>query len=219
MSARPVLGLMAKAPRPGFAKTRLIPALGAAGAAALAEAFIADTAARLRGTGVDVVVLATPPEAVEELSALSGFPAIPQHDGDLGARISGAFADLFARGHAPVLLVGTDSPTQPQVHVTTALTLCAAGPEALVLGPAEDGGYWCVGLSRPQPGLFEGIAWGTASTLAETEARAARLGVPVVLGPRWHDVDEPADLVHLRRELAEDHALAPCTRAVLGLAP
>lgn len=219
MPARPVVGVMAKAPRPGFAKTRLIPALGAAGAAALAEAFIADTAARLRGTGVDVVVLATPPEAVEVLSALSSFPAIPQHDGDLGARMSGAFADLFARGHAPVLLIGSDSPTQPQVHVTTALTLCAAHPDAVVLGPAEDGGYWCVGLSRPQPGLFEAIAWGTASVMAETEARAARLGVPVVFGPRWHDVDEPADLARLRRELAEDHALAPRTRAVLGLAP
>ena len=219
MSARPVIGLMAKAPRPGFAKTRLIPALGTAGAAALAEAFIADTAVLLRGTGVDVVVLATPPEAAAVLSALSGFPAIAQRDGDLGARISGAFADLAARGHAPVLLMGTDSPTQPQAHVTTALSLCAAHPDALVLGPAEDGGYWCVGLSRPQPGLFAGIAWGTGSVLAETKARAARRGVPVVLGPRWHDVDEPADLLRLRLELAGDPALAPRTRAVLGLVP
>jgi rSAM/selenodomain-associated transferase 1 len=210
---------MAKAPRPGFAKTRLIPALGAAGAAALAEAFIADTAALLRRAGVDAVVIATPPEAVDLLSALTGFPAIPQREGDLGARMSGAFADLFARGHAPVLLVGTDSPTQPPAHVTAALALCVADPEALVLGPAEDGGYWCVGLSRPVPGVFDGIAWGTGSVLGETRARAARLGVPVVLGPRWHDVDEQGDLERLRRELADDPPLAPHTRAVLGRAP
>lgn len=218
MPAGPVIGLMAKAPRPGFAKTRLIPALGAAGAAALAEAFIADSAALLRGIGVDAVVLATPVEAVEELSVLAGFPAIPQREGDLGARMSGAFADLFARGHAPVLLIGTDSPTQPPAHVTQVLALCAAHPGTLVLGPAEDGGYWCVGLSRPRPGVFEGIAWGTDSVLAATRARAAELGVPVLLGPRWHDVDEPADLARLRRELAGDPTLAPHTRVALGLA-
>lgn len=219
MLARPVVGLMAKAPRPGFAKTRLIPALGAAGAAALAEAFIADTAALLRRAGVDAVVVATPPEAVDLLSALSGFPAIAQREGDLGARMSGAFADLFARGHAPVLLVGTDSPTQPPGHVAEAIALCVAHAEAVVLGPAEDGGYWCVGLSRPVPGVFDGIAWGTGSVLAETRAQAARLGVPVVLGPRWHDVDEPGDLACLRRELADDPALAPHTWAVLGRVP
>lgn len=219
MPVRPVIGLMAKEPRPGFAKTRLVPALGAAGAAALAEAFIADTAALLRTIAVDVVVLAAPPEAVEVLSALAGFPAIPQHAGDLGARMAGAFADLAARGHAPVLLIGTDSPTQPQAHLTTALSLCAAHPDAVVLGPAEDGGYWCVGLSRPQPGLFEAVAWGTGAVLAQTQAQAERLGVPIVLGPRWHDVDEPADLARLRRELAADTALAPRSRAVLGLAP
>jgi len=216
MRTRPVVGLMAKAPRPGLVKTRLIPALGAVGAAALAEAFILDTAALLRRAGVDAVVITTPPEAVELLSALTGLPTIAQREGDLGARMSGAFADLFARGHAPVLLIGTDSPTQPPAHVTEALALCAAHPETLVLGPAEDGGYWCVGLSRAVPGLFEGIAWGTDSVLAATCARATRLGVPVVLGPRWHDVDEPADLARLRRELTEDRALAPHTRAALG---
>lgn len=206
---------MAKAPRPGFAKTRLIPALGAAGAAALAEAFIADTAARLRRAGVDAVVIATPPEAVELMSALTGFAAIAQREGDLGARMTGAFADLFARGHAPVLLIGSDSPTQPPAHVTAALALCAAHPQALVVGPAEDGGYWCVGLSRPAPRLFEDIAWGTGAVLAETAGRAAEVGIPVVHAPRWHDVDEPADLARLRHELAADPALAPRTRAVL----
>lgn len=219
MAARAVVGLMAKAPRPGFAKTRLIAALGAAGAAALAEAFIGDTAALLRRAGVDAVVIATPPGAVDLLSALTGFPAIAQREGDLGARMSSAFGDLFARDHAPVLLVGTDSPTQPPGHVAEAIALCVAHPEALVLGPAEDGGYWCVGLSRPVPGVFDGIAWGTGSVLAETRAQAARRGVPVVLGPRWHDVDEPGDLARLRRELADDPALAPHTRAVLGRVP
>ncbi len=216
MVSQPIIGVMAKAPRPGFAKTRLIPALGAAGAAALAEAFIADTADLVRRSGIDAVLIATPSDAVDELSALAGLTAIPQREGDLGARMAGAFADLFARGHAPALLIGTDSPTLPIEHLSAALCLCGADAHAVVLGPAEDGGFWCVGLSRPQPGLFEGIAWGTPVVLAETRARAERLGVPVVLGPRWHDFDGPADLLRLHQELSEGALTLPRTRGALG---
>jgi rSAM/selenodomain-associated transferase 1 len=215
MSAGPVIGLMVKAPRPGLAKTRLIPALGAAGAAALARAFVIDTAARAREAGVAAVVLATPADAVEDLAVLTGLPALAQREGDLGARISGAFADLFATGAAAVLLIGADSPTLPVEHLRGALALAAAHPDALVLGPAADGGYWGVALARPVPGLFDAIAWGTASVLAETRAAAGRLGLTVRLAPAWHDVDAPADLVRLRSELAQDRSLAPLTRAVL----
>jgi rSAM/selenodomain-associated transferase 1 len=216
MLPHPVIGLMVKAPRPGLAKTRLIPALGAAGAAALAQAFIADSAVLLRGSGADAVVLATPAEATPALSAVTGLPALVQRDGDLGARMHGAFADLFARGGSPVLLIGADAPTLPPQHLGAALSLAVTNPEAVVLGPAEDGGYWCIALTRPQPCLFSSIAWGTASVLAETQARARRFGIPVVLAPRWHDVDQPADLDQLRRDLARDPWAAPHTRAVLA---
>lgn len=213
---RPAIGLMAKAPRPGLAKTRLIPALGAEGAAALARAFIADSAALARSAGVEVRVLAASAEATAELAALTDLPALAQSEGDLGARMEGAFAALFAQGFAPVLLIGADSPALPQAHLRAALALAAAHPEAVVLGPAEDGGYWCVGLSRPARGLFDAIAWSTASVLAETEARAARLGLAVVRAPLWHDVDEPADLDRLREDLRHDPAAAPHTRALLA---
>lgn len=215
MSPRAAIGLMAKAPRPGLAKTRLIPALGAAGAAALARAFLADSAALVRSSGVVGMVLVTPAEAAAEIATATGLPARAQHEGDLGARISGAFADLFATGAAPVLLIGADSPTLPIAHLRAALALAAAHPDALVLGPAEDGGYWGVALSRPVPGLFDAIAWSTAGVLAQTRAAAGRLGVPVRLAPAWHDVDEPADLARLRADLARDPAAAPHTRAAL----
>jgi len=211
------IGLMAKAPRPGLAKTRLIPALGAEGAAALARAFIADSAALARTAGVEVVLLATPAEAMAELASLAGLAALAQRGGDLGARMDSAFADLFVRGFAPVLLIGSDSPALPPAHLGAALGLAAAHPEAVVLGPAEDGGYWCVGLSRPVAGLFEAIAWGTGSVLAETEARAARLGVAVRHAPAWHDVDLPADLARLRDDLSRNPAAAPFTRRLLAL--
>lgn len=213
---RPAIGLMAKAPRPGLAKTRLIPALGAEGAAALARAFIADSAALARSAGVEVRVLAAPAEATAELAALTGLPALAQGEGDLGARMDDAFAALFAQGCAPVLLIGADSPALPQAHLRAALDLAAAHPEAVVLGPAADGGYWCVGLSRPAPGLFDAIAWSTGSVLAETEARAAALGLAVTHAPHWHDVDEPADLARLREDLRRDPTAAPNTRTLLA---
>ena len=128
----------------------------------------------------------------------------------------GAFAALFARGFTPALLIGADSPALPPAHLRAALSLAASHPEAVVLGPAEDGGYWCVGLSRPARRLFDAIAWSTPSVRAETEARAVRLGLAVIHAPTWHDVDEPEDLARLRADLRDDPDAAPRTRAVLA---
>jgi rSAM/selenodomain-associated transferase 1 len=213
---RPAIGLMAKAPRPGLAKTRLIPALGEEGAAALARAFIEDSAGLARSVGAAAIVFAAPAEAVADLAALTRLPALAQAEGDLGARMEGAFETLFAQGFAPVLLIGADSPALPPAHLRAALSLAASHPEAVVLGPAEDGGYWCVGLSRPARGLFDAIAWSTASVRAETEARAARLERAVVHASLWHDVDEPEDLARLHEDLHNDPEAAPRTRAVLA---
>jgi rSAM/selenodomain-associated transferase 1 len=216
----PAIAVMAKAPRPGLAKTRLIPALGAEGAARLARAFLIDTAALARraalACGGAAHVLATPDAAAAELSALTGLAALPQGGGDLGARIAAAFAGMFARGHAPVLLIGADTPALPQAHIAAALALAAAEPRAAVLGPSGDGGYWTVALSAPAPSLFAGIAWGTAKVLEQTRAAAARAGIPLSFAPSWDDVDEPADLATLAERLAADPEAAPATRAALA---
>ncbi|WP_158639152.1 TIGR04282 family arsenosugar biosynthesis glycosyltransferase [Elioraea rosea] len=206
---------MAKAPRPGFVKTRLIPALGGDGAAALARAFLEDSAALARDVA-DAYVIASPDEARGALADLIGLPALPQGEGDLGARIVSAFAALFARGHAPVLLIGADTPTLPRTHLEAAIALLAEQPGRAVFGPTGDGGYWTVGLSVPRPALFEGIAWSTPQVLADTQRAAARAGIAVALAPPWHDIDEPADLELLARQLAEDEAAAPATRAALA---
>jgi rSAM/selenodomain-associated transferase 1 len=218
MRPRAAIGLLAKAPWPGLAKTRLIPALGATGAAALAHGFLLDSAALVRASGIDAILFVAPAEAVAEVAAATGLPGRPQCEGDLGARISGAFADLFATGAAPVLLIGADSPTLPIEHLRAALALAAAHADAVVLGPAEDGGFWGIALSRPVARLFDGIAWGTDAVLAETRAGADRLGLTVRLAPAWHDVDEPADLTRLRADLVRDPSAAPHTRAALARA-
>ena len=218
---RPAIAVMAKAPRPGLAKTRLIPALGAEGAAALAQAFLIDTAALARAAaaqaGGDAYVIATPDAACTELAALTGLPALPQGEGDLGARMTAAFSALFAAGHAPVLLLGADTPALPPEHIAIALSLAAAAP---TFGPTGDGGYWTVALPSPAPALFEAIAWGGPTVLAETRAAAMRAGLTLAFAPPWDDVDEPTDLTVLRRQLATNPAAAPATRAALAqLAP
>jgi rSAM/selenodomain-associated transferase 1 len=218
---RPAIAVMAKAPRPGLAKTRLIPALGAEGAAALAHAFLIDTAALARAAaaqaGGDAYVIATPDAACDELAALTGLPALPQGQGDLGARMTAAFAALFAREHSPVLLLGADTPALPPNHIATALTLAATAP---TFGPTGDGGYWTVGLPALAPALFEAIAWGGPTVLAETRDAAVRAGLTLAFAPPWDDVDEPADLDVLRRQLAAAPEAARATRAALAqLAP
>ncbi len=215
---RPAIAVMAKAPRPGLAKTRLIPALGAEGAAALAHAFLTDSASLAREaaatSGGDAYVIATPDAACETLAALTGLPALPQGEGDLGARMTAAFDALFARGHAPVLLLGADTPALPPRHIAEALRLAATAP---TFGPTGDGGYWTVALPVPAPALFVSIAWGGPTVLEETRAAALRAGLTLAFAPGWDDVDEPADLAILRRHLAADPAAAPATRAALAL--
>lgn len=212
---------MAKAPRPGLAKTRLIPALGAEGAAALARAFLIDSAALARtaaeAAGGEAYVVATPDDTRDTLAALTGLPALPQGEGDLGARMTAAFATLFARGHAPVLLLGADTPTLPPGHIATALALAATAP---TFGPTGDGGYWTVALPAPAPALFEAIAWGGPTVLAETRDAALRARIAIALAPPWDDVDEPRDLAVLRGHLDADPASAAATRSTLAqLAP
>lgn len=217
---RPAIAVMAKAPRPGLAKTRLIPALGAEGAAALARAFLIDSATLARAAamaaGGDAHVVATPDTACEDLAALTGLPTLPQGEGDLGARMTAAFAALFARGHAPVLLLGADTPALPPGHIATALRLAAAAP---TFGPTGDGGYWTVALPAPAPTLFKAIAWGGPTVLDETREAASRAGLTLAFAPGWDDVDEPADLAVLRRQLAADPTAAPATRAALAQWP
>lgn len=152
-----------------------------------------------------------PPEAARELAAsLPGFEPRRQRGDGLGPRLRHAFGTAFDEGADRVVVVGSDHPTLPTAHIERAFVELD-GADA-VLGPTSDGGYYAVGLRAPAwPAageLFEGIPWSTPEVLAATEARGHRLGLELRRLPAWYDVDEPAELERLRRDLEAGSATA-----------
>lgn len=195
--AAPVrIAILAKAPIAGFAKTRLIPALGAHGAARLQRAFIRRTlrVAQQADLGGEVQLWCAPGADQRFFRAMqrsTGVACISQPAGDLGARMQAATA-----APGPVLLVGTDCPALTAQHLHAAADALRQGVAAVFI-PAEDGGYVLVGLNQPQPGLFDGIDWSTERVMAQTRQRAQALDLALCeLAPLW-DVDTPQDLVRL----------------------
>lgn len=193
--------VFAKAPVAGLAKTRLIPALGAEGAAALAARLLQHTLAQGAAAGFGALELCATPEpahpALVQAASAHGAALTRQGDGDLGARMQRALSRGLAT-HARVLLIGTDAPALD----TAALRAAAAELQShdAVFVPALDGGYALVGLARLRaapPRLFEGIAWSTAAVMAQTQQRLAELALRTALLPPLADIDEPADLRHL----------------------
>jgi len=184
-----------KAPRPGATKTRLVPVLGAEGAAALSRAMAeAALAATTPGPGeYERLVFFDPPDAAGELrSWLPGLRLIPQAGADLGERMQNALAHALGRGADRAAVIGTDTPRVDRERVNEALT--ALDTADLVLGPAEDGGYYLLALSRTWPELFTGVSWSTPEVRTETLERAAALGLRVHQLPFLRDVDTADDL-------------------------
>jgi uncharacterized protein len=192
------IAILAKAPLPGHAKTRLAPALGADGAAALQARFIERTVTTAQSAAIGPVTLWAAPDqnhpAFQTLSALFGVALERQPNADLGGRMLAA----VAAAQGPVLVIGTDCPALTAEHLSNAADVLRDGCDAVVI-PAEDGGYALIGMRKPQPSLFDGVPWSTATVMAETRRRlrAARL---VWREPaRLWDVDEPEDLARMRR--------------------
>lgn len=218
MTAARLLYVFARVPEPGRSKTRLIPRLGAEGAAALGTAFCDDVCALTRDLAAPrlLAVAGDPihhPQLVR-IAAREDMALVPQAEGDLGRRMALALRDGLARA-GQVCIVGSDAPTLPPAYIERAFSLLDAAD--VVLGPAEDGGYWLVGARRPCEAIFERIAWGTSTVLAETVERARAAGLAVARAGLHWDVDEPADLDRLVRLLSveEDEQLAPASRAAL----
>lgn len=197
--------VFAKAPVAGQAKTRLIPALGAEGAAALAARLLQHALAQGAAAGFGALELCATPDArhpaLVAAAQAHGASLGVQGDGDLGARMRRALSRRLAT-HARVLLIGTDAPALDTAVLQAAAAALATHDAVFV--PALDGGYALVGLARPlqrpheaPARLFDGIAWSTAAVMATTRARAAELGLRTALLAPLADIDEPADLAHL----------------------
>jgi rSAM/selenodomain-associated transferase 1 len=213
--------LFTKPARAGRVKTRLIGDLTAEEAAALHAAFLEDLVARLAPEPFGLT-FAWALEPGEPLPAppIAGLAGVRQEGEELGARLHAALA--AAAAEAPyVAALGSDHPTLPAALVERAFGLLAAGA-AVVLGPAEDGGYYLVALAAARfPGgiprrLFAGIDWSTERVLEQTLARCRELGVEPELLPMAADVDTPQDLRHLALRMADADLGCPRTRALLA---
>jgi uncharacterized protein len=190
------VAILAKAPVAGFAKTRLIPELGAHGAAALQEAMTERAVEAACAAAVGPVALwCTPDErhvSFREIATRLPLTLARQPEGDLGRRMLTA----MDRANGPVLVIGTDCPALTADHLILAAEALRHGTDIVAL-PVEDGGYALIGSRVPQPTLFDAMPWSTPQVMAETRRRiaAARLSLQE-LSPLW-DVDVPADLDRL----------------------
>ena len=190
-----VVVVLTRAPSAG-GKTRLFAALGRPPDPALLTALLLDTLDGVRGAGVRLLVAVTPAAAREEVARLTGADVFAQQEGDIGARMHAAMREAFARGARRVALIGADLPSISGTHIASAFAALDAEPDALVLGPALDGGYYLVAASRLPP-VFHGIEWSRADVLARTQDAAARAGITVALLTPLGDVDTVADLQRL----------------------
>jgi rSAM/selenodomain-associated transferase 2/rSAM/selenodomain-associated transferase 1 len=206
-STREALVVMARVPSDTRGKSRLTRDLGG-DHVELRRSLLQDTLDAVRGVAdADVFVAFEPAEAIAEMRGLVGdrVRLFPQQGDTLGDRMRNAFGRLFAAGYSAVVMIGSDLPSLPAFHLTQAFECVRDRPDALVIGPACDGGYYLIGLRRPCPALFTSIAWSTADVLTTTTRIAETSGLTVSFVAPWHDVDTVDDL---RRVLRDPHGAA-----------
>lgn len=225
------VGIVCKTPAAGRSKTRLSPPLRPEECAVLSACFIRDLAETVHAVSLDgravPYAIYTPAGSEDALRTLlpEGFRLLLQCDGGLGTRLLAATQALLGAGHAGAILVNADSPTLPP-SILQAAVEAVLSKDAVVLGPATDGGYTLIGLSRPHGRVFADIPWSTPDVYRLTVERAEEVGLPVVNVPLWYDVDDEDTLRVLEAELAGlppafappgiRGAPAPATRQFLG---
>jgi rSAM/selenodomain-associated transferase 1 len=208
--------VVVKEPIPGFTKTRLCPPLLPQAAAELYRCLMLDTFALMtRLDSADCTVAYTPASARSyfETLAPNGFRLVPQFGADLGERLDNALAHHLDLGYRRAVIMNSDGPTLPLAYLEDAFL--GLGTADVTLGPGHDGGYYLIGLKRPHPALFQGIAWSTENVIPQTLAICRRLGLAVHELPEWYDVDVAGDLARLHRDLARDPDSAPRTWSFL----
>jgi rSAM/selenodomain-associated transferase 1 len=190
---RDLLIVFVKAPRPGKVKTRIAEVIGPQPACDAYLALVEILIGNLR-TLPNVQVRYSPDDALLEIPrwVQPTWTTAAQGEGDLGERLKAAFRDGFKTGAERVVIIGSDAPEITHDDIEAAWR--ALGENDLVLGPAEDGGYWLIGLRAERPELFERIAWSTATVFEETVARSKATGLKTHLLRRLADIDTIEDL-------------------------
>lgn len=198
------LAVMAKAPRAGKVKTRLVPPLTYEQSAALNICFLRDTSENIAGIqGAAGLISYTPvgDEALFDGLLPQAFELIAQRGDAFGERLLAAAEDILSCGFGAVCLIDSDSPTVPAEAFAQAVAALARPGDRVVLGPSDDGGYYLIGLKKAHPEPFERITWSTSAVCGETCERVREAGLELVLLPTWYDVDDGATLAVLRDEL------------------
>jgi rSAM/selenodomain-associated transferase 1 len=221
------IGVMAKAPRAGRSKTRLCPPLSHDQAARLSAAFLRDTTANLAeaaGLAPIVPYAAYAPCGTEALlqahladgTALilaDGSPDMPPGVDGFGRCLMHAIQGMLAQGHRAACVLNSDSPTLPIGRLVQAADYLLAPGDRVVMGPADDGGYYLLGLKTAHASLFAGIDWSTPRVAEQTRQRAREAGLQLVELDSWYDVD---DVRSLHRLLTETRLFdAPETAGVI----
>jgi hypothetical protein len=208
LTGRCAVAIMAKAPRWGEVKTRLVPPLTPAEATALSVAFLRDAAENIlcaaKTAAIDGWVAYSPPGSQATFATMlpDGIRLLPSRRPGLAASLADATEDLLMAGYATVCLVNNDSPTLPTAVLIEAVQALAAPGDRAVLGPAADGGYYLIGLKRLHRRLFEDIDWSTERVLRQTLDRTVEIGLATVTLPVWYDVDDVTSLRRLADEIA-----------------
>jgi rSAM/selenodomain-associated transferase 1 len=212
------LFVVAKRPAAGQTKTRLCPPLTGEAAAALYACFLRDTLDLMRQVpNVECGIVYLPASALDYFSTLAPDMRLSlQEGGDLGERLDHLLTVALESGASQAVVMDSDSPTLPADYLVQAFD-ALAGSCDVVLGPCEDGGYYLIGLKRPQPRLLREVQMSTPHVVRDTLALAEQLGLKVALLPTWYDVDTVAELDRLRDELRNAPAhVASHTRAFLA---
>lgn len=192
----PCLVVMAKQPQPGKVKTRIAHALDDARAVELYRCALHDTLRLALSIGGVAHVLSYAPATQDARCyferVAARYDLIPQQGATFGERLSGTFTRLAER-HCPIVLIGSDSPDLPAALIERAFELLDRHADA-VLGPADDGGYYLLGMRKVQPLLFERIDWSTEAVARQTRVRGVEAGLQWAELPMWHDIDTVVDL-------------------------
>jgi uncharacterized protein len=193
--------VMAKQPQVGWTKTRLSPPLTLVQAAVLYEALLLDTIALVSSLPLTLALVISPPGSHAYFSSITPPHTLllPIEGKDIGVCLSQAFQCLLGMGWKKVFALNADGPSLPPDYLLQAVKLL--GDREIVLGPAQDGGYYLIGMQRPHLGLFQGITWSTGQVFVQTLARAQALGLSVGMISEWSDVDTNAELQQLRNDL------------------
>lgn len=201
--------VMARAPKAGTVKTRLCPPLTVEEAAVFYECLLHDSLRKLGSSAAWDLWIAYTPGSRGYFQGYRKlfFRLLQQRGGSLGARMHALFRDLFDLKYRSVILLGSDIPGITIAAIDQACQQLAVGDRNVVLGPADDGGYYLIGLTEPCDALFRNIAWSTADVLEQTLAQVTEQGLRVSTVQSTYDVDRASDLERLWVDVRNSNSL------------